>query len=65
MSKKIFKGYKSNKQHSIDMRRSRRNKKEVAQIRAMQLKDQMEKLKLLEDIKRLRAELNDMEDDDE
>ena len=59
------KGYKSNRQHSIDMRRARKNKRDVAQIRAMQLKAQIDKLELLEKIKKLRKEIEEAEADDD
>ena len=64
MSKKVFRRYKSKKQHSIDMKRARHNKELVAEIKAIQLKDQIEKLEMIEHIRRMRKELDDLDDED-
>ena len=64
MKKKIFRKYKSKKQHSIDMKRARGNKNIVAEIRAIQLKDQMDKIEMLEHIRRMKKELAELEDDE-
>tara|TARA_B100000683_G_C12421920_1_gene528175 strand:- start:748 stop:942 length:195 start_codon:yes stop_codon:yes gene_type:complete len=64
MKKKIFRKYKSKKQHSIDMKKARGNKNLVAEIRAVQLKDQMDKIEMLEHIRRMRKELAELEDDE-
>jgi len=64
MKKKIFRKYKSKKQHSIDMKRARGNKNLVAEIRAIHLKDQMDKIEMLEHIRRMKKELAELEDDE-
>ena len=65
MKKKIFRRYKSKKQHSIDIKRARGNKRLVAEINALQLKDQIEKLEMLEHIKRMKKEMAALEDDEQ
>ncbi len=65
MKKKIFRRYKSNKQHSIDIKRARGNKSVVAEIKALQLKDQMEKIEMIEHIRRINKELDALDDRDE
>ena len=64
MKKRVFRKYKSKKQHSIDMKRARGNKELIAEIKAVQLKDQLDKIEMLEHIRRMKAELKDLEDDE-